>query len=95
MALFLGLCLTSGAAYADCERPYPPYPSNYQSRSAYNEARELYYSLATNYVNHCVDEWVRQIRVMYEEMMAQEIEPLIEDRSAVLNDLREATKREY
>ena len=80
---------------ATCDRPFPPDRGLYGSRGEFNAARERYYVEASAYVSQCVDMWIEQARLQYQQLFQIEAQAYLDERAAVMEELRAAASEEY
>lgn len=71
-----------------CSRPTPPAASWYETRAEYMSAREVYYREATNYISFCIEAWMAEAKVRYNEMYVSEVQGYLDERQSVLDELR-------
>jgi hypothetical protein len=71
-----------------CYRPLPPVPSLYATRAGFVEARETYYRDVSRYLSVCIDGWVNEARSRYQQMFQAEVEAYMQERQAVLDEVR-------
>ena len=80
---------------ATCDRPFPPDRGLYGSRGEFNAARERYYVEASAYVSQCVDMWIEQARLQYQQLFQIEAQAYLDERAAVMEELRAVASEEY
>ncbi len=71
-----------------CYRPRPPVPSLYATHTGYVEAREIYFRDVSRYLSVCIDGWVNEARSRYQQMFQAEVEGYMQERQAVLDEVR-------
>jgi hypothetical protein len=71
-----------------CYRPLPPVPSLYATRAGFVVARETYYRDVSRYLSVCIDGWVNEARSRYQQMFQAEVEAYMQERQAVLDEVR-------
>lgn len=75
----------------ECWKPSPPFQSDYETDEGFREAKEDYFSQATFYIQ-CLDTWVKETEIRYQEMFKAEIEAYAIERDELLSELRLFTK---
>lgn len=71
----------------DCWKPSPPFRSDFETSESFRAAKEEYFSQATFYIA-CLDTWVKETEIRYQEMFKAEVAVYALERDELLSELR-------